>query len=70
MAHHDQPVTLWDLRKLVQAINHCYWEQKAEVVHEANPVSRVDPRNDPKTSKKPKAMPKGKALENPKTALT
>ena len=24
MVHHDQPVTLWDLHKLVQAIDHCY----------------------------------------------
>ena len=62
MVHHDWPITLQDLHKLVQAINHCYWEQKAEVTHEANPMSRVDPRSDPKTGKNPKAAPKGKAL--------
>ena len=28
MVHHDQPVTLWDLHKLVQAINYHYWERK------------------------------------------
>ena len=66
MVHHDRPVTLQDLRKLIQAIDHCYWERKAKVVCEANPASRVDPRNDPKTSKNPEAAPKGKALENPK----
>ena len=66
MVHHDWPVTLQDLRKLVQTINHRYWEWKAEVMREANPTSRVDPRNDPKTGKNPKATPKGKSLENPK----
>ena len=64
MVHHDRPVTLWDLCKLIQAIDHCYWERKAEVMHEANPMSRVDPRNDPKTGKNPEATPKGKAPEN------
>ena len=66
MVHHDQPITLWDLCKLVQAIDHCYWERKTEVMCKANPTSRVDPRNDPKTGKTPEAVPKGKALENPK----
>ena len=69
MVHHDWPVTLRDLHKLVQAINHCYREQKAEVAREANLASKVDPRNDPKTSKNPEAAPKGKALENPKPSL-
>ena len=32
-------------------------------------MSRVDPRNDPKTGKTPEATPKGKALENPKSGL-
>ena len=35
-------------------------------MHKANPTSRVDPRNDPKTGKTPEAVPKGKALEKPK----
>ena len=35
-------------------------------MHKANPTSRVDPRNDPKTGKTPQAMPKGKAPEKPK----
>ena len=64
MVHHDRPVTLWDLHKLIQAINHCYWEWKAEVMRKANPTSRVDPRNDLKTGKTPEAAPKGKAPEN------
>ena len=34
MVHHDWPVTLLDLRKLVQAIDYCYWERKAEIMHE------------------------------------
>ena len=63
MVHHDQPITLQDLRKLIQAIDHQYWERKAEVTREANPMSRVDPRNDPKTGKTPEAVPKGKAPE-------
>ena len=63
MVHHDRPVTLWDLHKLIQAIDHQYWERKAEVMHEANPMSRVDPRNNLKTGKTPEAVPKGKAPE-------
>ena len=31
MVHHDRPVTLLDFCKLVQAIDYCYWEQKADV---------------------------------------
>ena len=69
MVHHEQPVTLQDLRKLVQAINYHYWEQKAKVTCKANPTSRVDPRNDPKAGKNPEAAPKGKAPENPKPSL-
>ena len=38
MVHHDRPVTLQDLRKLIQAIDHRYWEWRAEVMHEANPT--------------------------------
>ena len=67
MVHHDRPVTLRDLHKLVQTIDHHYWEWKAEVTCEANPTSRVDPRNDPKTGKNPEAMPKGKSPENLKS---
>ena len=66
MVHHNWPITLWDLHKLIQAINHRYWEQKAKVTREANPTSRVDPRNDPKAGKTPEAASKGKAPENPK----
>ena len=66
MVHHNWPITLWDLHKLVQAIDHCHWEWKAEVMCKANPTSRVDPRNDPKTGKTPEAAPKGKAPKNPK----
>ena len=65
MVHHERPITLRDLRKLIQTIDHRYWEWKAEVTREANPTSRIDPRNDPKTGKNPEAMPKGKSPENP-----
>ena len=67
MVHHDQPVTLLDLRKLVQAINYCYWEWKAEITREANLTSKVDPQGDPKSTRNPEAAPKGKALENLKS---
>ena len=66
MVHHDQPITLRDLCKLVQAINYCYWEQKAEIMCEANPTSRADPKTDPKVVRNPKLTPKGRAPENPK----
>ena len=69
MVHHERPITLLDLHKLIQTIDHCYWEQKAEVACKANPMSRVDPKNDLKTAKNPEAAPKGKALENPKPGM-
>ena len=63
MVHHDRPVTLLDLHKLVQAIDYRYWERKAEITHEANPTSK----GDPKIARNPEAAPKGKAPENPKS---
>ena len=57
-----------DLYKLMQAINYCYWERKAEITHKANPTSKVDPKGDPKITRNPEAAPKGKALENPKSS--
>ena len=66
MVHHDWPIILRDLRELIQAINYHYWEQKAEITCEANPMSRINPKGDPKVGRNPKAMPKGKAPENPK----
>ena len=67
MVHHDRPVTLLDLHKLVQAIDYRYWEQKAEIMCEANPTSRVDPKGNQKVARNPEAVPKGKAMENPKS---
>ena len=64
MVHHDWPVTLLDLHKLVQAIDYRYWERKAEITREANPTSKGDPKGDPKIPRNPKATPKGKAPEN------
>ena len=65
MVHYDRPVMLLDLHKLVQAIDYCYWEWKAEITREANPTSK----GDPKIARNPKAAPKGKAPENPKSGL-
>ena len=67
--HHDQPITLWDLCKLMQAINYRYWEWKVEITHEANLTSRVDPKGDLKVGRNPEAAPKGKAPENLKPGL-
>ena len=39
LVHHDKPTTLSDLRKLVQAIDSCYWECKAEISHENTSVT-------------------------------
>ena len=66
IVHPNRPITLLDLHKLIQAIDHRYWERKAEVMCEANPTSRVDPKSNPKATKNLEATPKGKALENPK----
>ena len=62
MVHHDRPITLLDLRKLIQAIDYRYWEWKAEITCEANLMSKVDPKGDPKITRNPEATPKGKAL--------
>ena len=67
MVHHNQPVTLLDLHKLVQAIDYRYWEWKAEITRKANLTSKVDPKGDPKIARNPEAAPKGKAPENPKS---
>ena len=67
MVHHDRPITLLDLRKLVQAIDYHYWEQKAEITREANPMSKGDPKGDLKIARNHEATPKGKALENLKS---
>ena len=67
MVHHNQPVTLLDLHKLVQAIDYHYWEWKAEITCEANPTSKVDPKGDPKITRNPEATPKGKVPENSKS---
>ena len=69
MVHHDQLVTLLDLRKLVQAIDYCYWEWKAEITCKANLTSKVDPKGDLKIARNPEATPKGKDPENPKSGL-
>ena len=66
MVHCDWPITLLDLHKLVQAVNYCYREWKAEITCEANPTSKVNPRGDLKAGRNPEATSKGKALENPK----
>ena len=50
MVHHDLPDMLLDLRKLVQAIDYRYWERKAEITREANPMSKVDPKGDLKST--------------------
>ena len=53
----------------MQAIDYCYWERKAEITCETNPMSRADPRGNLKVGRKPKLVPKGRAPENPKPAL-
>ena len=67
MVHHNRPLTLLDLCKLVQAIDYRYWERKAEITCETNSMSKVDPKGDLKNARNPKAAPKGKAPENPKS---
>ena len=82
MVHHPKPVSLLELCKLVQAINSCYWECKAEIAHDtpvtsSRPESRPDLKMDrrvPSTQSKPQGKPtnklKGTLLENPKALLT
>ena len=43
--------------------------KKAEIMCEANPMSRADPKGDPKVDRNPELVPKGQAPENPKPAL-
>ena len=60
MVHHDWPITLLDLRKLIQAIDYCYWERKAEITCEANLTSKVDPKGDPKITETPRPCPRAR----------
>ena len=53
MVHHDKPMTLSGLRRLVQAIDAHYWECKAEIAHEtptANSSSNKSEKNNNKSS--------------------
>ena len=68
IVHHDRPIMLLDLHKLVQAINYCYWEWKAEITRKANLTSKVDPKGELNVTRNPEAAPKGKALENLKSS--
>ena len=46
MVHHDKPTTLSDLRKLVQAIDSCYWECKVEISRKMLPgLPGINQRN-------------------------
>ena len=38
MVHHNWPITLLALHKLIQAIDYHYWEWKAEITCKANPL--------------------------------
>ena len=51
----------------MQVIDYHYWERKAEITCETNSMSKVDPKGDLKNARNPKAAPKGKAPENPKS---
>ena len=53
MVHHNKPTTLSRLRRLMQAINTCYWECKAEIACEtpaANSSSNKSEKNNNKSS--------------------
>ena len=72
MVHHDWPLTLLALHKLVQAIDYLYWERKAEVTCETrdtHPTSKVDPKGDPNAGRNPEAISKGKSPESQKPGL-
>ena len=63
LVHHDKPTTLSDLRKLVQGINSCYWECKAEISHEtasSTSGNKLENKSDNSKSKKGKGSSKSK----------
>ena len=50
MVHHNKPLMLLDLQKLVQAIDSQYWEQKAEISHKNPQSSKANPKGEPKAT--------------------
>ena len=67
MVHHDKPMTLSGLRKLVQAIDTHYWEHKAEIAHEtpaANSSSNKSEKNNNNKSSSDKGQGSSQSKQN------
>ena len=64
LVHHNKPTTLSDLQKLIQAIDSCYWEHKAEISHEnASGTSRNKSENKSDNSKTEKGKGSSKSKQ-------
>jgi len=57
-------LSLLDLRKLIQAIDCRYWEQKAEITHKNPQLSKADPKSEPKATQNPDAQSRAKVPES------
>jgi len=66
MVHHDKPLTLLGLRKLVQAIDSRYWERKAEITRENPHPNKADPKSEPKAARNPDTLSRAKVPESPR----
>src|SRR6266481_1376262 len=73
MVHHPKPTSLAELHKLVQAIDSCYWERKAEITcGSATTSTHQEAKPESKTDKKAPSMQaklQGKPTEKSKGAL-
>src|SRR5882724_6862099 len=61
MVHHDKPNTLSGLRKLVQAIDARYWEQRGEVSHETRTSESSGNKSEPKSNQSKSDNKSGKS---------
>ena len=52
MVHHDKPMTLSGLQKLMQVIDACYWECKAEIACEAPATNSSGNKSEKKDNNK------------------
>ena len=59
MVHHDKPMTLSGLRRLVQAIDACYWERKVEITCET-PTASSSSNKSEKNNNNKSSSDKGK----------
>ena len=68
MVHHDKSTTLSRLRKLMQAIDACYWERKVEITCET-PMANSSGNKSEKNDNNKSSSDKGKSSSQSKLVL-